>query len=340
MPKPIILVTMGDPGGIGPEVALKALRTIQRDHSAYYVLLGPRQAVELLKDKKKFKAPLLNIETVSEKYLKAGKINFLDTSEKARLLSKSRKVPSVSPGKISKANAYHAYAALELASSLLLANKAHAVATAPIHKTAMKLIKNRFVGHTEYFTHKARAKESAMMFVSDKLKVTLVTIHIALRQVSKAITKKGIQEKVRLTHHFLKHYLKIKNPKIAVCALNPHGSETGPEEKKILQPAVRALQRKGLPVKGPYSADQLFFEAYRGRYDALISMYHDQALAPFKMIAFHDGVNVTLGLPFIRTSPDHGTAFDIAYKGTPAHASMLASLRLASRLACNRLRTK
>jgi 4-hydroxythreonine-4-phosphate dehydrogenase len=206
-----------------------------------------------------------------------------------------------------------------------------AIVTAPVNKAAIRLVDKKFIGHTEFLAGKAKARRFAMMFVSSRLNVTLATIHVPLKKVSGLLTKKGILEKILLTEEMLKEGLAIKKPRIAVCALNPHGGEFGDEESKVIAPAVRAACRKGIRASGPFSADLLFHAAYHGKYDALIGMYHDQALAPFKLVAFHDGVNVTLGLPYCRTSPDHGTAFDIAYQGKADASSMLAALRLAKK---------
>ena len=169
------------------------------------------------------------------------------------------------------------------------------------------------------------------MFVGSKFSVALATIHLPLKKVASALTKKLIIDKIELTAAFLKKY-HFKNQEVAVCALNPHGRETGTEEDRVILPAIVAAQRKGLTVSGPHSGDSAFFDAYHGKFGAVLAMYHDQALAPFKMISFRDGVNVTLGLPYLRTSPDHGTAFDIAYTGKADPASFQSALELALRL--------
>lgn len=305
--KPVIALTMGEPGGIGPEVILKALQTSQRSKKFDYLLIGSHAPFDFLK--KKFHLSIPSDVLFSE-------------------------IPSrgFDPKKISKRNAILAYQSLETASDLAVAGKVQAMVTAPLNKTGMRFVDKKFHGHTEYLASQAGVKEFAMMFVGPKLKVTLVTIHIPIRAVSRFITRKAVFEKIRLTHEFLKKYFRIKNPKIAVCALNPHGKETGNEDEAQIRPAVRMAQKKKILAEGPFSADQLFHEAYEGKWDAVVSMYHDQGLAPFKMIAFRDGVNVTLGLPFIRTSPDHGTALDIAYQNKADASSFISALRLAEKL--------
>jgi 4-hydroxythreonine-4-phosphate dehydrogenase len=207
-----------------------------------------------------------------------------------------------------------------------------ALVTAPINKAAIRLLEPSFSGHTEFLASLSGTRKYAMMFVSDELRVTLVTIHVPLKKVSQLVTEKLVFEKIRLTDHYLKTYFNFENPRLAVCALNPHGKEMGDEEEFIIEPAIRHAQNEKINVSGPFAADQLFYEAYAGRYDAIISMYHDQGLAPFKMIAFRKGVNITLGLPYIRTCPDHGTAFDIAYQGKADPSSMDAALSLAGQL--------
>jgi len=183
---------------------------------------------------------------------------------------------------------------------------------------------------------KTGSEEFAMMFVGKNLKITLVTRHIALKDVAGAISRDSICETIRITHEHLIKFFGIKDPRIAVAALNPHASEGGlfgDEEERIIIPAIRKMSCVIKNIHGPIPADAVFYEALKGRFDAVVAMYHDQALAPFKALYFNDGVNLTLGLPFVRTSPDHGTAFDIAGKGIADAASMKEAIKLASRLA-------
>lgn len=219
-----------------------------------------------------------------------------------------------------------------MAAQLAKQKKIQAMVTAPINKSSMRLVDKGFHGHTEFLADRAGAKHFAMMFVSERLKVTLVTIHVSLKKVSSLLKPEMIHEKILLTDRFLKKYFKIKSPRLGVCALNPHGRECGREEDRIIVPAIQKARRSGIHAEGPLAGDQVFFDAYHGKYDAVISMYHDQGLAPFKLIAFRDGVNVTLGLPYIRTSPDHGTAFDIACQDKADPVSFKSALRLAEKL--------
>lgn len=343
MPKPVLAVTMGDPGGIGPEVIAKTFsqRLSPRFHR---VIFGIPSVFEYLKKSQGLAFPFRSVKRFEDIPIRGSGLYFVDVLPEARRLlrqmEKRRPAKKKSKsgglrferGKISPVNAAMAYAALNEASYYAARGKVSALVTAPVNKTSMRLIDPDFKGHTEYLAEKSRTKDFAMMFVSPRLKVTLVTIHVPLKNVSRLITSSLVHQKICLTDEFLKRYFGIRRPKIAVCALNPHGKETGNEDEEKIKPAVRLAQKRNIHAVGPLSADRLFFDAYEGRFDAVISMYHDQGLAPFKMIAFKEGVNVTLGLPFIRTSPDHGTAFDIAYRGKADPVSMRSALSLAEQL--------
>jgi 4-hydroxythreonine-4-phosphate dehydrogenase len=219
-----------------------------------------------------------------------------------------------------------------------LAGELAALVTAPISKQLLRDAGYRFEGHTELLAHVARTKRFAMMLLGGPLRVSLATIHVPLAQVPRLLSKQRIIEVIELSHDLCKR-LGIRRPKIGVAGLNPHAGEgglLGHEERRIIGPAVRQAKRKGINATGPWPADTLFYKAYHGEFDAVVAMYHDQGLAPLKMIAFDTGVNLTLGLPFVRTSPDHGTAFDIAGKGIANPASMIAAINLAARLAARK----
>jgi 4-hydroxythreonine-4-phosphate dehydrogenase len=183
------------------------------------------------------------------------------------------------------------------------------------------------------------ADQAVMMFEGQKFKVMLVTIHEALSNVPKLISKERVLSTIQLTHDSLVNLFKIDDPKIVICGLNPHAGESGAfgkEEIDHIIPAVEEARNKGINIEGPLPADTLFYYANQGKWDAVVAMYHDQGLIPFKMISFDDGVNITLGLPIIRTSPDHGTAFDIAWKGIANPSSMIAAIKVAAQLAINK----
>lgn len=319
MPKPLVVLTMGDPGGIGPEIIAKTLKHRRPFGRFQYVVAGSREPFLLLNKKSnlKFSAPVIH----SLNQIKKDPVYFWEIFK-----------GPVKPGQVAVINAHAAFASLEAAAHAAAAGHVKAIVTAPLNKTSMRLMDPGFTGHTEYLAEVSKTKKFAMMFHGPKLKVTLTTIHVPISKVSSLIKRGLVLEKIELTDQYLKKRLRMKKPKIAVCALNPHGRETGTEDEKEIRPAVEKARAKGINAFGPLSADQLFFDAYEGRFDAVISMYHDQALAPFKMISFRDGVNVTLGLPFVRTSPDHGTAFDIAYQGKADPVSFESALNLAEKL--------
>ena len=326
----VIALTMGDPGGIGPEILVKALQKEKPSKRCAYLLIGSRPVFKALCQKTGLWIPFKTVPSVSREAFRPGNIYFLD------IASGSSAGEPFQIGKLCPENGRIALAAIDKAAALAKQGIVDAIVTAPLNKSAVRLIDKKFVGHTEFLAQKAKSRRFAMMFTSPRLNVTLATIHVPLKKVSGLLTAKSILEKILLTHEMLKYGLAIKNPRIAVCALNPHGKESGDEETKVIEPAVRAARRKRIDAVGPLSADLLFHAAYHGKYDGVIAMYHDQALAPFKLVAFHDGVNVTLGLPYIRTSPDHGTAFDIAYQGKADPSSMLAALRLAKKAVLKR----
>ena len=222
-----------------------------------------------------------------------------------------------------------------------LSGELAALVTGPISKTLLLEAGYDFPGQTELLAHLARAKRYAMMLVGGPLRVALVTIHVPLAKVAGLISAARIRQVIELTHHGCRR-LGVARPRIGVAGRNPHAGEGGlfgDEEKRIIAPAIRRAARQGIAASGPWPADTLFYQAYRGEFDAVVAMYHDQGLAPLKMIAFDAGVNLTLGLPLVRTSPDHGTARDIAGKGVARPDSMIAAINLAAQLASRRWRS-
>jgi len=219
-----------------------------------------------------------------------------------------------------------------------LASELAAIATAPITKELLHRAGYPFTGQTELLAHLSRTKRFAMMLAGGPLRVALVTTHAPLRNVAKLITTRKIIEVVELSDQICRRF-GIRRPRIAVAGLNPHAGEgglLGNEERRIIAPAVKRAARRGIVVSGPHSADTLFYRAAHGEFDAVVAMYHDQGLAPFKLIAFDNGVNLTLGLRFVRTSPDHGTAPDIAGKSIARPDGMIAAINMAARLAARR----
>lgn len=343
MSLPILAVTLGDPAGIGPEVAARCLRP-EKFPGVYLLLIGCSAVFEYLAEEFSLRLPLNPIPTLDPSFLREDSINFLDVTEESRWLLKKQK-PEENPsdalfeiGKVSAINASMALASLKAGAYQAATGLVQALVTAPVNKESLQLLEPGFVGHTEYLAKIARTKSFAMMFLKEKtetspaLRMTLVTIHVALNKVSRLITREAVLEKIRLTHDFLKTKMGISKPRIGVAALNPHGRETGDEEEKVIVPAIEEARKEKMTVSGPVSGDTVCIEAVRGKYDAVVAMYHDQALAPFKLLAFDTGVNLTLGLPYVRTSPDHGTAYEIAYQGKADPRSMESALNCAYRL--------
>jgi 4-hydroxythreonine-4-phosphate dehydrogenase len=323
-------ITLGDVTGIGPEVALKAIAAEAADPDTRYLLIGDEGYLQRLNEKLGIRLPLEKFSN----YEAAGR--FFTTRPFAGPLPEN--LPAGSPA---AANA--AVAALKNAAKRCLRHELDAVVTAPVNKEAIVRAGHRFVGQTELFARAAKTRRYAMMLLGHDeherwLRVALVTIHTSIKSVPRKITAEKIALAIELAAQACRD-LGLVRAKIAVCGLNPHageGGEFGDEEIKTIAPTVLAAQKNGLDVVGPLSGDTVFYHALRGDFDAVVAMYHDQGLGPLKAVAFDTGINWTLGLPFIRTSPDHGTAYDIAGKGIANPSSMVAALRLAKQLAKNR----
>lgn len=246
--------------------------------------------------------------------------------------SSSRKISPRKAGEIS-------FAALNDAVFAVKSGICSALVTAPVSKSNLQSAGFRFPGQTEFLADAFGIRRTIMMMAAERLKVSLVTIHHPLKKIFPLLTTDRIVETVAITDGALRKDFRIRRPRIAVCGLNPHAGEGGifgHEEKGIILPAIRRARTRGMKVSGPYPADSVFYEALDGKFDAVVSLYHDQGLAPFKTLFFRDGVNVTLGLPIIRTSPDHGCAFDIAGRGMADPTSMKEAMRLSITLLKNR----
>jgi len=308
-------VTCGDPAGIGPECAVGAFARLAETVPLLW-LGDPRHL-----------PPGTAVAVVD------------DASETVRAARHGMPVlvhgfpAAARPGHPDPANAKGVVDVIARAVALVQSGDCAAMTTGPIHKKVLYDGAGfMHPGHTEYLAHLAGVPRVAMMLACDALRVVPATIHIPLAQVTRALTRGLLTETLRLTHAALVRDFGIPAPRIAVAGLNPHAGEggaMGTEELTLIAPVLDALRAEGFDLTGPLSADTLFHPAARARYDAAVCMYHDQALIPIKTIAFDDGVNVTLGLPFVRTSPDHGTAFDIAGKGLANPASTIAAIRMA-----------
>jgi 4-hydroxythreonine-4-phosphate dehydrogenase len=297
---------MGEPAGIGPEVAVTAFEALDGKIGGHPLKL-------------------------------VGDVGIFAKHKDALIATKAQ--ASAVPGKPSAANAGAVIEAIEIAVKACLAGEAAALVTAPIHKAVLAGTGFGFPGHTEFLAALSGAPRAVMMLASDKLRVVPLVIHVPLARVPGLITTASIIETADIILAGLTQDFGIVRPRLAVAGLNPHAGEDGilgGEEEAVIAPAVAALKARGFQVTGPLSADTLFHEEARKRYDAVLTMYHDQGLIPIKTLSFWDGVNVTLGLPIVRTSPDHGTAFDIAGTGKADARSMIAAIKMAADIADRR----
>jgi 4-hydroxythreonine-4-phosphate dehydrogenase len=320
-------ITLGDVTGVGPEVTLKALAALLSEDETRYLIFGDQGEVLRANDQLGLR---LNIQS-SQGAQSGGRLCITDSFSE----SIPEKLPVGSP-----LAARAAVIWLEDAARRCLQQELGALVTAPVNKEAIVRAGHPFVGQTEFLSQQAGAERTAMMLLGHDeqqrwLRVALVTTHVPLKLVPGHITPCKIRLAIELAAKACVD-LGLRRARIAVCGLNPHageGGQMGDEEKTIIGPSVAAAQQEGFDVKGPLSGDTVFHHALRGEYDAVVAMYHDQGLAPLKAVAFDTGVNWTLGLPFIRTSPDHGTAYDIAGRGIANPASMISAIRLAKQLA-------
>lgn len=300
-------ITMGDPSGIGAGVIFKALRQVR--HLADFVIFGSRWIMEELKY---FKPGILS------------RVDFIDINN----ISKKNFKFGLIKAEYGKASIEYLDKALEYIGK----GKIDCLVTAPISKEAINLAGFKFSGHTEYFQKNTRVENIVMMLLNRDLRFSLLTRHIPLRDVSRKINKKILYDNIFLTHQALKKLFLIKKPRIVICGLNPHASDNGViglEENRVIKPVLGKLKKITRYIDGPLSADIAIKKAKEKEYDCVIAMYHDQALIPLKLLGDSSGVNVTLGLPFLRTSPLHGTAFDIAGTNLINPGSLIEAIKLA-----------
>ena len=288
--RPRVGITVGDPSGIGPEIARKAAADPRVSSICDTILYGP---------------------------------------------SSDQQIARFQPGRVSAAAGKAAYDAIVTATADAQAGRIDAIATAPINKEAFAAAGLPWRGHTDLLAQLTHAPRVAMMFYAEQLRVILATVHIPIADVPRALTRDVIEGTIVLAARELPRF-GIPTPRLAVAGLNPHAGEhgvIGQEDDAVLAPAIAAQREKGVHVEGPFPADTIFVRAIRGEFDAVVACYHDQGLIPIKLVAFGQAVNVTLGLPIVRTSVDHGTAFDIAGKGIADPSSLVEAIRLAARLA-------
>ena len=323
---------MGDPAGIGPEVVLKAVTAPALAARIDPVLVGDLAVWQETADRLGLEGLRL-VPTTRRGPAGPREMYVVETST----LPARYRVPGPPHGRAAmRACGEAAYAAIIAAVRLVQTGDAAGVVTAPINKAHVVAAGHDFPGHTELLATLAGGVPVRMMMAGPRLRVVLVTTHLRLADVPRRLSREAVLETITITARSLRERLGVAQPRLAVTGLNPHAGEQGlfgDEEARVILPAVRAARRRGIDASGPLAADGVFALAADGAYDAIICMYHDQGLAPFKLLHFADGVNVTLGLPFIRTSPDHGTAFDIAGTGRADARSMAAALQMAAEAA-------
>jgi 4-hydroxythreonine-4-phosphate dehydrogenase len=328
MKKPLIAITMGDPTGIGPEIIARTLAQPEIGEICRLLVLGDPAAME--------RGIAVTGERLGLKMLTEGVPG--DEAQPGIICLRPLSRLSASDlefGRPTTAAGEAMFRYITEAARLCVSGAAAAMATAPISKEALNRAGHNYPGHTELLAELTGTRDFVMMLAGKRLRVTLVTIHEALSAVPELVTLEKVLATIRITHRDVHRYFR-SNPRLAVLALNPHCGERGlfgDEEERIIGPAVAAAREEGIDAVGPLSADTLFHFAARGDYDAVVCMYHDQGLIPLKLLHFDDGVNVTLGLPIIRTSVDHGTAYDLAGTGRASAASMAAAIRMAAEMA-------
>ncbi len=327
MTLPKIAMTMGDPTGIGPEIIVKALSMQEPFQACRPIVFGDREVLLQTINRLSLPITLKPVDEIPEEGYLPQKIFLLPVGQ--------LKLTSLRFGQPDRACGEAMGKYVEEAVKRVRSGRLDALTTCPINKQAMNAAGYLFPGHTEFLAHLTQASSVAMMFLGSRWKIVLVTTHLPLKEVSKWITADRILSTLRLTDEGMKTYFGIPHPKMAVLGLNPHCGEEGllgEEEKREILPAIAQAKSLGMDVEGPFPADSFFDLSGRYAFDAIVSMYHDQGLIPIKMVDFKEAINLTLGLPFIRTSVDHGTAYDIAGKGVADPNNLVKAILTAANL--------
>lgn len=339
--RPVIGITMGDPAGVGPEVIVKALADPQVRSLARFVIFGMNELMSYAADLAEIDPFWWRLQHDSPRAVfdLVHEVVVLDYDEYS-ILGPAVHRPTKQGGQASLHFLDDAIAAALRPSSTTGA--IDAIVTGPICKESWALTGCRLPGHTELLAARTKTKRVAMMFEAPQFRVALATVHMPLMDVRNVLTIGRVFDPIDLGHEACIR-LGISRPRIAVCGLNPHASENGQfgdEERRVIRPAIEMAMNQGMDVAGPFPADTIFHDALAGKYDLVVAMYHDQGLIPVKLVAFDNAVNMTLGLPILRTSPDHGTAFDIVGKNRANAGSMKSAIRLAARLTTDQRRRK
>lgn len=322
---PIIALTMGDPAGIGPEIIVKAFQDETLPLQARALVIGDARLLQKTAEKYAPEILIHKVDRPSDGWYQTCTIDVIALNNVPEDIVIGK--PSAQAGKAS-------YEAIKTAVDLTLNGEVSAITTAPINKQSLHLAGHQFPGHTELLAHLTGSEQSSLMMAGNSLRVVLVTTHVPLEEVKSLITEERVTNTIRLTHDWLARHV-TDVPNIAVTGLNPHcgdGGIFGQEETEFILPALKSLQTEGIQASGPFSADALFGRTDFHKYDAVVCMYHDQGMIPVKMDSAGQGVNITLGLPILRTSVDHGTAFDIAGKNKASAENLKMALRTATRL--------
>ena len=330
MALPLIAVTSGDPAGVGPELCLKLAEDTQISNLCRLLLLGDASVFHAIAERLNLTIPsVVSVEEISgdaTARLTGPRIVDFDLLEPG----------GIHPGTVSAATGRASFEYIERAIQLALEKHVDAIVTGPIHKEALHAAGVPFPGHTEILADRTRAPRHAMMLTSDEITCTVVTAHVGISEVPSLLSSEEILNAIELSHDALKK-MRGREVNLKVCGLNPHAGEGGlfgnREEENIIQPAIDAARARGIEVEGPFPPDTAFLPVHRQNTDGYICMYHDQGLIPLKALAFDTGVNVTLGLPIVRTSVDHGTALDIAWQGKASVSSFISAVELAVKLA-------
>ena len=338
---PTIAITTGDPAGIGPEVVLKALADRELVNTARWLVIGDAAILKMVGKQIGLKSPERIVQDsaqISAQWFCAKTVQQPAEIAQVCLLDLRQLEPSqFTVGKLNAACGRAALEYVRTATQLCLDGQADAMVTAPLNKEAVSLTGQSFTGHTEFIAELAEAPESRMLLVNDHLRVIHVSTHRSLRSACELDTPR-ILRTIQLGNKALQS-LGFNQPRIAVCGLNPHAGENGlfgSEDLELIAPAIQSAQNMGMICEGPFPADTIFIKAVRGAYDLVVAMYHDQGHVPMKLLDFENTINVSLGLPIIRTSVDHGTAFDIAGKNQADPSSMKAAMKLAVTMSLNR----
>jgi 4-hydroxythreonine-4-phosphate dehydrogenase len=330
-----LAITMGCPAGIGPELILKHFAHSENSQQSPVIVVGDKNVLQFYADRLGIDCSIISWLPGDDTPFANGVIPVYESSRLAE--------SSIQPGTFTKETAIAMTDAITSAVKAIQNGQVSSLCTCPISKEALQKSGYHYPGHTEMLAALTASDSQVMMLAGTSLRVTLATIHCGIAQVSGMLNEKSLLKLYRTTNDSLRIDFNIPTPKLAVAALNPHAGEGGmfgTEEEQIITPSINTAKNEDIDLHGPFPPDTIFFKAAQGEYDAVICMYHDQGLIPFKLLHFKDGVNVTLGLPIVRTSVDHGTAYDIAGKGVADPASLTAATRLAKTILNNRIHYK